>query len=227
MQQSERKYPEAFRHLPPLGWLAEQPVSFQTRMAMAGRWTIIPRGATLYTIGDAPDAIFGLGEGLLDVSIPIRGDEQVTIYRARPGFWIGDSALLAGTTRSLTVSAAMDSRVFRVPVGAVRRSLVEYPEDWTCFFRLNHANATLAVRILAEVLSLTPRARFARMVLRLATPDGSVRATQDDLGRMAGMSRAAFRRAFKSLIEAGAVRIEYGGLRIIDRAALQHAAEES
>lgn len=227
MQQFERKYFDSLCQLPVMGWLAEQPTAFQTRMAMAGRWTTVPRGEPLYTIGDAPDAVFGLGEGLLDVSIPITGDEQVTIYRARPGFWIGDSALLAETTRSITVSAATDARVFRIPVGAVRRSLAEHPEDWKCFFRLNHANATLAVRILAEVLTLTPRARFARMLLRLATPDGSVRATQDDLGRMAGMSRAAFRRAFRALIESGAVRTEYGGLRIIDRAALEDAAEET
>ncbi|MCZ0964523.1 Crp/Fnr family transcriptional regulator [Paracoccus benzoatiresistens] len=226
MQQSKQKYPDVLRPGPATGWLAEQPRAFQTRMGMAGRWTTLLRGEILYTIGDAPNAIFGLGEGLLDVSIPITGDEEVTIYRARPGFWIGDSALLAETARSITVSAAADSRVFRIPIGAVRRSLAEHPEDWTCFFRLNHANATLAVRILAEVLSLTPRARFARMLLRLATPDGLVRATQDDLGRMAGMSRAAFRRAFKALIETDAVRTEYGGLRIINRAALEHAAQE-
>lgn len=227
MKQSEQKSSDALRHLPAVGWLAEQPMAFQIRMASAGRWMTVPRGGLLYAIGDAPDAIFGLGEGLLEVSIPITRDEDVTIYRARPGFWIGDSALLAETHRSLTVSAAADSRIFRIPVGAVRRCLAEHPEDWKRFFQLNHANATLAVRILAEVLALTPRVRFARMLLRLATPDGSVRATQDDLGRMAGMSRAAFRRAFKALIETGVVRTEYGGLRIVDRAALQHAAEEA
>jgi DNA-binding GntR family transcriptional regulator len=49
--------------------------------------------------------------------------------------------------------------------------------------------------------------------------------TQEELGRMAGMSRAAFRRAFTALIEAGAVRTEYGGVQIADRAALERAAE--
>ncbi|WP_374300895.1 Crp/Fnr family transcriptional regulator [Paracoccus sp. (in: a-proteobacteria)] len=213
--------------LPSGGWLSEQPVAFQTRMAMAGRWMTVPRGEILYATGDPPTSIFGLGDGLLEVSIPIMGDEEVTIYRARPGFWIGDSALLAGTTRSITVSAASESRIFRIPSGAVHRILAEHPEYWMCFFKLNHANASLAVQILAEVLSLTPRARFARMLLRLAGPDGTVRATQDDLGRMAGMSRAAFRRAFKALIATGAVCTEYGGLRIVDRAALHHAAEEA
>ena len=162
----------------------------------------------------------------IDTLIPIGGDEEVTVYRAGPGFWIGDSALLAETTRSITVSAAVESRVFRVPINAVRRALAEHPEDWICFFRLNHANAILAVSILAEVLSLPPRARFARMLLRQAGPDGSVQATQEDLGRLAGMSRAAFRRALSALIEAGALRTHYGGVQIVDRTALQRAAEE-
>ncbi|ULB11518.1 Crp/Fnr family transcriptional regulator [Cereibacter azotoformans] len=227
MEQSCRKCSDVLRGLASVGWLAEQPDAFQTRMARAGRWSTVPRGGLLYAVGDVPNAIFGLGEGLLEVSIPITGEEEVTIYRARPGFWIGDSALLAETTRSITVSAAVESRIFRVPIGAVRRNLAEHAEDWICFFRLNHANATLAVRILAEVLALTPRARFARMLLRLADPDGSVRATQEDLCRMAGMSRAAFRRAFKGLIDAGSVRTEYGVLWIVDRAALQHASEEA
>ncbi|MCE6950660.1 Crp/Fnr family transcriptional regulator [Cereibacter sphaeroides] len=225
MKQSADKSVEDLRSLSTLGWLARQPVEFQMRLAAVGRWATIERGQQLYTVGDPPNAIFGLEEGLLDVSIPISSDEEVTIYRARPGFWVGDSALLAGTTRSITVSAATECRVFRLPIGAVRRALQEHPEDWICFFRLNHENATLAVRILAEVLSLPPRVRFARMLLRLACPDGSVRATQEDLGRMAGMSRAAFRRAFATLIDSGAVRTEYGGVRITDRAALEREAE--
>lgn len=225
MEQSTEKITELLHSLPSKGWLAEQPLEFQVRMAQAGRWTTLSRGGLLYTVGDVPNAIYGLGEGMLDISLPTGRDEEVTIYRAGPGFWIGDSALLAETTRSITVTAAVESRVFRIPINAVRRVLAEHPEDWRCFLRLNHANGNLAVRILAEVISLPPRARFARMLLRQSVPDGSVRATQEDLGKMAGMSRATFRRAMCALIEAGALQTEYGGVRIVDRAALERATE--
>lgn len=226
MQQSERKYSELMSGMPAEGWLSEQPIEFQKRIAMAGRWTTVPRGGTVYMTGDVPNAFYGLGQGLLDISIPIGGHEEVSIHRAKPGFWIGDSALLAEEKRSLTVSAPVESRVFRVPISGVRRILAEHPGDWACFLRLNHANATLAVSVLAEVLSLSPRARFARMLLRLASPDGSVRATQDELGRLAGMSRAAFRRACMDLIEAGTVHMEYGGLRVVDPSALERATKD-
>lgn len=117
--------------------------------------------------------------------------------------------------------AAADSRIFRLPADAVRRHLAKYPEDWACFFRLSHINVMLTIGALAEVVSLPPRSRFARLLLRQADADGLVRASQDDLSKMAGMSRTTFRRTFASLIEVGIVQTEYGGLRILDREALE------
>lgn len=204
-----------------VGWLSQQSTEFQARMARLGKWMTLAKGQLLYDVGDTPDAIFGLAEGLLDVAIPISADEMATLHRAAPGFWIGDSALLAETTRGVSVRAAADSRTFRLPADAVRRHLAEYPEDWACFFRLSHINVMLTVGALAEIVSLPPRVRFARLLLRQADTDGLVRASQDDLSKMAGMSRTTFRRTFASLIEAGIVQTEYGGLRILDRAALE------
>jgi len=168
--------------------------------------------------------MYGLGEGLLDIAIPISDDEEVTVHRAAPGFWIGDSALLSRMPRQLSVEAAAPARVFKVPVAAILRILEAHPGDWMYFHRLSLVNATLAVRTLGEVIALPPKARFARLLLRIASQDGSVRVTQEELGRMAGMSRAAFRRSFGSLIESGAVEIEYGGLKIRNPAALEREA---
>lgn len=206
------------------GWLAQQPPSFQHAMARAGRWITLSKGQVLYGVGDPGDAIFGLEEGLLDVAIPISEDELVTLHRATPGFWIGDSALLAGTSRGVAVLAAADCRVFRLNAGAVRRHLEENPQDWALFFKLSHMNVMQSLAAFAEVVVLPPRARFARVLLRIADSNGIVRATQEDLGSMVGMSRASFRRAMASLIEAGIVETEYGGLRILDRDALEKEA---
>lgn len=209
-----------------VGWLSEQPAEFQERIAAAGRWQSHARGQLLYAEGDDSDALYGLGEGLLDLSIPISAEEEVVIYRAPPGFWIGDSAVMAGEPRSISVRTAAESRVFRVSASAVQRLLADHPADLQCFARLAHRNVTLAVRVLAESLALPPQVRFARLLLRMATLEGEVRATQTELGHLAGMSRVAFRRAFRELIESGAVVVEYGGLRIVDRRALEVIAGE-
>lgn len=209
------------------GWLAQQPREFQERMTRLGRWISINRGSVVYTVDDEADAIYGLGEGMLDVAIPVSDDKEVVVHRALPGFWVGDAALLAGSRRTISLYAASDSRLFKLPAVAVVRSLKEYPDDWMCFYRLSHANTTISLRTLAEVISLPPRTRFARALQRLTSTGGEVRLTQQELGRMVGMSRAAFRRSFAELIAQGIVKVEYGGVIIRDRAALDFEASRN
>jgi CRP/FNR family transcriptional regulator, cyclic AMP receptor protein len=221
MQQSEPVAANALGPLQQLGWLAEQPADFQERIARAGRWKTLAAGQHVYALGDPPDALYGLAEGMLDVAVPTSTGEVITFYRAEPGFWVGDSAALAQTSRSISVTAATDCRLFQVPVAELRRMLRAHPGDWHHFYLLSHRNATMATRVVADLLSLSPKARFARMLLRLADADGIVQITHEELGRMAGMSRASFRRAFADLIDSKAVRTDYGRVRILDRAALE------
>lgn len=227
MQQSQQSPAELLRNLANIGWLSEQPAAFVNRIAVLGRWVTLKRGERLYTAGEQPDAMYGLAEGALDLAIPINKDEEVMVHRAGPGFWIGESALLSGDSRTISVTAAVESRAFRIPIAAVKRDLSLHPADWMHFHKLTHMNGTLCISVLAEVISLPPRARFARMLLRMSTADGRVRVTQEELGRMAGMSRAAFRRAFASLIDAAIVETGYGGLLIRDHAALERVATET
>lgn len=222
--QADRPAAGSLGNLGGIGWLAEQPEAFQLRMARLGRWVNVSRGSVVYAAGDDADAIFGLGEGALDVAIPVTPDQEVIIHRAAPGFWVGDAALLAATPRTISVYAASESRLFKLPAASVHRSLKEHPEDWFCFYRLSHRNVTLSLQALAEVISLPPRTRFARALLRLTASGDTVRLTQEELGRMVGMSRAGFRRSFAALIEQGIVDVEYGGIRIRDRAALEREA---
>ncbi len=209
------------RNLATIGWLGEQPSDFKLRMAKVGRWMNMRRGQVIYAAGDVADAVYGLSEGLLDVSIPVDSQQDVVVHRATAGFWIGDSALLAGSVRTLTISAASDGQVFKLPAASIHRNLAKHPEDWICFYRLSHLNANRGLSVLAEVISLPPRARFARALLRLSSASGSVHITQEELGRMVGMSRAAFRRSFAALIDKGIVAVEYGRIQIQDLTALE------
>jgi CRP-like cAMP-binding protein len=221
MDQAACASPQSLLNLASVGWLADQPAEFQVRIARLGRWIRLGRGKILYTVGDEADAVYGLGEGMLDVAIPASEDQEVVVHRASPGFWIGESALLAGERRAISVSAAADCRLFKVPAISIHRSLKEHPEDWMFFYRLNHINTTMSLRTLAEVICLPPRARFARALLRMTSTNGTVRLTQEKLGRMVGMSRAAFRRSFAQLIEQGIVDVEYNCIHIKDRQALE------
>lgn len=206
------------------GWLSKQPNDFQMRILELGRWTTVPRGQRLYSAGDEPDALYGIGAGHLDLAIPILGGEECVIHRAGKGFWIGDGALPPDAPRTLSVEAATDCRLFRIPFPSLRRHLAKSPADWEYLHRLSTMNAILSVRILSETLSLSPRARVARLLLRTASPDGTVQATHEELGRLAGISRATFRRSLSRLIASGAIETRYNFLRIVDRSAVENEA---
>lgn len=206
------------------GWLSALPTSFQQRLGSLGRWMTYPARTSLCDVSDEANALFGLEKGLPDLSLPVTKQDTVTLHRAQAGFWIGDAALLAEVPRTIRVDTVVESLLFVVPGRSLRIHLEEHPEDMRFLFRLSHANAMLALDVLAETFSLTPRMRFARLPLRLANEDGLVPATQTEIGKLTGMSRAAFRRAFDDLIRARIVETTYAGVRIPDKTALEAEA---
>jgi CRP-like cAMP-binding protein len=209
------------------GWLSRQPADLQAHVARLGRWRVLDAGEVLYLAGDEADWMVGLAEGILEITFPLVSDEPVVIHRAEPGFWTGEMSILSGQTRIISIAAATRVRVFVLPAASVRRMLAEDPRHWPSFYDLSLSSSLTAVTLLAEALALSPRARVARILLRLAGSDGSVPGSQEDLGRLLGMTRSSVRRALTSLVDLGAVESGYGRLSLRDRAALERLTHEA
>lgn len=227
MSPNRIKPPAILDPLDRIGWLAGQPAEFRQWAAESGRWRQFAAGEIIYLPDDDPDGMYGLAEGALEVSFALEKGEAVTIHRAEPGFWIGEAALMARAQRLVGLSAALESRVFHIPVAPLREVLQREPAFWRPLYEQSFGNLTVALTLLAEVLSLTPRARLARLLLRLADGDGRVRVNQDDVGRAIGMTRSSVRRAVASLVEEGTVRTGYALLEIVDREALALVTTET
>lgn len=225
MDQSKEKF--GLDPLDRVGWLARQSPEFRTWAGRHGRWRRYAAGESIYLAGDAPDGMYGLGEGALEVTFPLSGEEPVTIHRAEPGFWIGEAALMAGATRLVSLSAALDSRVFHIPVGPMKELLQRDPAVWRILYEQSFDNLTTAVTLIAEGLSLSPRARIAKLLLRLADGSGRVNANQDEFGRLIGMTRSSVRRAIAGLVEAGVVRTGYRALEIVEPETLAAISREA
>jgi CRP-like cAMP-binding protein len=225
-----------FRQKPPLdsldpldrvGWLAEQPESFQFWAAENGRWRRFAAGETIYLAGEEPDGMYGLGAGALDITFPLLRYEPVVLHRAEPGFWVGEAAVMAGAKRLVTLSAAADSKVFHLSMAALRELLTRQPEGWRSLYEQSFSNITVLVTLLAEALSLTSRARLARLLLRLADGEGRIHGNQDDFARLVGITRSSVRRALVSLTEVGAIRTGYRWLEIVDVDTLTRISNET
>lgn len=227
MSQSEGD--EAEIDLAPLdrvGWLAGQPEHFRGWVAANAQWCHFAAGETIYRAGDAPNGMYGLASGALEVTFPLMGEEPVTLHRAEPGFWIGEAALMAGATRLVSLSSALESRVLHIPIEPLTDLLQRDPGYWRILYEQSFANLTVALTLLAEALSLSPRARIAKLLIRLADAEGRVHSNQDDFGRLIGMTRSSVRRALASLASAGVVRPGYRWLEIVDAEALKTITRE-
>lgn len=208
-----------------LGWLASQPAELRDWVASVGKWRTYGKGQVVYMAEDPADGIYGLARGALDISSPGGGDEQVALSRAEPGFWIGDTALLSNSPRLVTVTAMTEARMLFVAGPAVLRLLRDRPEFWPCFYMLSNINIATTLGLLAEALSCPPRVRISRHILRLSLAgDDTVMASQADIARLAGVTRATMSRGLCELIASGAIETGYRSIRVRDRHALRLAA---
>jgi CRP-like cAMP-binding protein len=203
------------------GWLSEQQAEFQEWLMASANWRYIGLDGVVYMAGDEPDGLYGVATGAVDISVPIMGCDPVSVSRGEPGFWIGESAVLAGTRRTLSVCAIQPSTLAFVPRNKLLARLRRRPDWWKPFYELSHANATLAMNLLAEVLALSPRARIARLLLRVGDDSGSISGRKEDLGRLIGLPRSSFNRELKHFFAEGIIESGYTSIRILRRDALE------
>lgn len=150
----------------------------------------------------------------------------MALHRAEIGFWIGDSAELSEVPRMLSVRAVSPSRLLHLPSGPIRALLAEHPHHWREFYRLSSRNASTAVALLAEALTLTVRARVCRGLLERADSTREAGITQEDLGRLVEAPRTTLRRCLTDLRERGAIELRYRRVAIRDAAVLASFKDE-
>lgn len=165
---------------------------------------------------------FGLIDGLLKMSNDSAQGLPMTFTGIPPGGWFGEGTVLKHET-------------YRYNIEALRRSLVAgitvQTFDWLLGrsiafnrFVMNQLNERLGQFIAArEIDRLTdPDLRVARSLGALFHPVlypgvGSVlRITQQELGYLVGLSRQRVNEALQALQAQGLIRVEYGGVRVLD-----------
>jgi CRP-like cAMP-binding protein len=172
---------------------------------------------------------FGVVDGLLKMSSDNAQGETMTFTGLPPGGWFGE-----GT--------ALKREPYRYNVLALRRSLVAGLPVETFDWLLDHSigfnrfvmrqlNERLAQFIAAREIDRlsNPDLRVARNLAALFNPAlfpgvGQVlRITQQELAYLVGLSRQRVNEALRTLEEHAVIRVEYGGLRVLDLARLRSA----
>ncbi len=170
---------------------------------------------------------FGVVEGLLKMSSDNAEGQTMTFAGLPPGGWFGE-----GT--------ALKREIYRYNIQALRKSLVAGLHVDTFHWLLDHSigfnrfvmnqlNERLGQFIAAREIDRmnNPDVRVARSLAALFNPVlypgvGEVlRITQQELAYLVGLSRQRVNEALTTLAGQGSIRIEYGGLRVLDLARLR------
>lgn len=208
------------------GWLSEQPDEFREWAARVARSRSFKSGQYLYMAGDAPDGLYGLKSGSVEIEFPLIADAPVSLLRKNEGFWIGDSALLSKTERIISIVAVQDCDFAYLPGAAIKHLLTEDPKHWHSFYDLSARNTLLAVKLLAESLSLTVRARVCRTLLSLSENRVEAQITQEALAKTLGIARPTLRRCLVDLTALGAIKAGYRKIRLLDKDLLKGFEDE-
>ncbi len=170
---------------------------------------------------------FGLVDGLLKMSNDESHGPVITFTGVAPGGWFGEGTLLKREHYRYNIQALRKSRVAGLPVETFHW-LLDHSIGFNRFV-MNQLNERLGQFIAAREIDriASPDLRVARNLAALFHPllspnvGGVLRITQQELAYLVGLSRQRVNEALNSLADKGWIRVEYGGLRVLDLQALR------
>ena len=182
----------------------------------------VASGEFLCRVGRPVTYWFGVIEGLLKMSNDSVAGMPITFTGLPPGGWFGEGTVIK-------------REVYRYNIQALRKSVVAGLSVETFHWLLDRSipfnrfiiqqlNERLGQFIGARETDRMNNvdARVARSLGALFHPvlypgvGGLLRITQQDLGYLIGLSRQRINEALNSLQEKGLIRIEYGGVSVLD-----------
>ena len=212
-------------HIP---WLARLDEGERARVIQDLRVVDVEPGELVCRVGRPVTFWFGVIDGLLKMSNDSALGIPITFTGVPPGGWFGEGTVLKG-------------EVYRYNIQALRKSVVAGITAETFHWLLDRSigfnrfvmmqlNERLGQFIGArEIDRLShPDARVARSLAALFHPvlypgvGELLRITQQELGYLVGLGRQRVNEALAALQADGVIRVEYGGVRVLDLGRLRN-----
>ena len=186
-------------------------------------------GAAACSKGEPVDAWIGVIEGLVKMSSVSPEGKPVTFTGVPAGGWFGEGSLLKyPELRRYDVIAVRESRVAYLPRASFNR-LLDTHLGFNRFL-LNQLNERLGqfIAVIETDRLLEPDARVARALAQLFNPllyphtAAFLQLSQEEIGLLSGVSRQRANQALQVLEKAGLLKVEYGGVRVLDVDGMKH-----
>jgi CRP-like cAMP-binding protein len=206
------------------------------RLAWGSLGAVTVFGLTLGGLGALfADPIVGgvLGaKGAVRVSSTSVSGKLITLTYVEPGIWFGDVSIFDGDRRTHDPYAHGETTTLNVAKADFKKILSAHVELYDAMLRL-HARRIRQLFGLVEDLNTLPlRARLAKQLNHLLRSYGvpslsdakairiSLQLAQEELAQLLGASRQRVNQELKQMEREHVIKIEPGGLTVLDREAL-------
>ena len=218
----QRRRPLHTKELAGIPWLTSLEPDARAVAESELRVTEVQPGDLVCRVGRPVTYWFGVVQGLFKMSSDTPDGRSMTFTGLPPGGWFGEGTVLKREDYRYNIQALRAGLIAGLPVDTFF-TLLDHSLGFNRFI-MNQLNERLGQFIAArEIDRMTqPELRVARNLAALFNTAlfpgvGEVlRITQQELAYLAGLSRQRVNRALSVLEQQGLIRIEYGGLRVLD-----------
>lgn len=189
------------------------------------------RGATVFTKGDPGDRLFAVAAGSVKMSISSMEGRSAILNLIGKGEIFGEIALLDGMPRTTDATAHTNCELVVIDRRDFLPFLRSQPLLAMKFIELLCTRLRWTSEQIEHVILQDLSGRLASVLLGLAGrrrpgPDGrAIAITQRELGEMVGMTRESINKQLREWTTRRWVRLEHGGIVILDTKALADAAQ--
>ncbi|HEX3139998.1 MAG TPA: Crp/Fnr family transcriptional regulator [Rhizobacter sp.] len=214
-------------------WLKTLQADERARAVDDLRVVNVAPGELLCRVGRPATFWFGVVDGLLKMSNDSSRGMPITFTGVPPGGWFGEGTVLKREAYRYNIQALRKSVVAGISVETFHW-LIDRSIPFNRFV-LQQLNERLGQFIGAREIDRMndPDVRVARSLAALFHPllypgvGNLLRITQQELGYLVGLSRQRVNEALHALQAVGLIRIEYGGLRVLDLDGLRRQMERA
>ncbi|MDB5875909.1 MAG: Crp/Fnr family transcriptional regulator [Ramlibacter sp.] len=185
----------------------------------------------IFMRGDNFEYWTGVVSGLARMGIVSRGGKAASFAGLTAGAWFGEGTVLKKEPRRYDVVALRDTRLAMMD----RATFFWLFENSVGFnrFLVGQLNERLGqfIGLLEYGRTLDATARLARSIASLFNPilypdlTRHLEITQEEIGALSGMSRQNANQCLRRLEKEGLLRLEYGGVTIVELDRLRHYGE--
>mgnify|MGYP000223944272 CR=1 FL=1 len=151
MPQERANLAAALRALEEQGWFSQRSEATRAKLGAIAKLRNFSKNELVYMAGDAPNGVFGLVSGSLNVSFPQADGQDYTMHRAGRCFWLGDLAFFSNGPRLVSVRAAEPTQMVQLPAKELARLVRDDPQLCADFYALSYENFRTAFQIIVNI----------------------------------------------------------------------------